>query len=177
MNNIAPKEDLARALNEQFSGAHAAFVVSYQGTKCEEMKTLRKKLRPAGATMSVIKNTITRRAVQGTTAEKLDALFVGPTAVIWAKDDPVTPAKVLSDFQKESETFKLKGGVVDGALVKPSDIEALAKLPSREELLSQLLALINAPATRLLQTINAPASSLVRTLEAWRHKIEEKGGN
>ena len=173
-SNLAAKHGTVDEMVAAFRDANVAYVVGYQGTKCEDLKALRKKLRPAGAKLAIIKNTLTCRAVQGTAAESISDLFTGPTAVIWSETDPVTPAKVISEFAKDSETFKVKGGVVDGAVVKPSDIESLAKLPSREELFSKLLALMNAPATRLLQTINAPASSLARVLEAWRRELEKR---
>lgn len=173
-SNLAGKEEVVNQLVGAFGEAKSAYIVGYQGTKCEDLKALRNKLRPAGAKLSVIKNTLTRRAIKGTAAEGLSDLLVGPTAVIWSEKDPVTPAKLLTEFAKDLETFQVKGGVVDGEVVKPSDIASLAKLPSREELLSTLLALINTPATRLLQTINAPASVLVRTLEAWRRELEKR---
>ena len=101
-------------------------------------------------------------------------MFLGPTAVIWAEEDPVTPAKALSEFAKEHENFKLKGAVVDGSLVDGSGIEALAKMPSKEQLLSKLLALMNAPATQLLRTIQAPSAQFARLLGAWKTELESK---
>jgi large subunit ribosomal protein L10 len=100
-------------------------------------------------------------------------MLTGATAVVWSANDPVQPAKLLTEFAKDSETFKLKGGVVDGSVVQVKDVEALAKLPSREELLSKLLALINAPATQLLRTINAPGQQLVTLLSRYKDKLEK----
>ena len=175
MPDIAAKEGEVKVLNDAFQGASAAFIIGYQGTKCEELKGLRRKLSPSGSKLAVVKNSWASRAVAGTAAADLDKLCVGPTAVIWAKGDPVSSAKVVSDFAKDVEAFKLKGGVVDGSVVSAKDIDALAKLPSREELLSKLLALINAPATQLLRTINAPAQQLVGTLGAWQRELEKRG--
>ena len=175
MPDIAGKESAVRELNAAFADADAAFVIGYQGTKCEQLKKLRRKLAPNGSKLAIVKNSMTRRAVEGTDAAPLGHLFIGPTAVVWAKGDPVSAAKMLSEFTKEVESFQVKGGVVDGTAVSPQDIDALAKLPSREELLAKLLGTINAPAAQLVRMINAPAAQLVGVLGAWQRKMEEKG--
>lgn len=173
--NKAEKQEEIDFLTGQFHDATAAYLVGYQGCKCSELTTFRRKLRQSGATFQIVKNTLAKRAVKGTGAIAIEKLLVGPTAVIWAKKDPVSPAKVISEFAKGVENFKLKGGVVEGSQVSAAEIESLARMPSREELLGRLLALMNAPAVRLLQTIKAPASSLARVLEAWRAELEKKG--
>ena len=174
--NSSEKNALADDFAKSFAAAGASFLVAYQGTKTEDLTKLRRNLRPAGAKLRIIKNSLARKALKGTAGEKLEDLLAGPIAVIWAKSDPVAPAKIIADFVKTVETFKVKGGIVDGQIVNAEAVSELAKLPSREELLSKLLALINAPATKLLQTINAPASQLVGVLGAWQRKLEEKGG-
>ncbi len=171
------KEITVSTLNANFSQSSAAFLFNHQGCTCEELTGLRRKLRPTGAKLAVVKNSLARRAIADTDSAALVELFTGPTAVIWSGKDPVTPAKVLTDFAKTKEALQIKGGILDGSAVQAKDIEALAKLPSKEELLSKLLALINAPAVQLLRTINAPSSSLVRLLGAWKGEIEKKGGN
>jgi large subunit ribosomal protein L10 len=126
-----------------------------------------------GATFRVIKNTLAKRAVEGTPAEGLVDVFVGPVAAVWTGEDPVSPAKMLKGFAKQSDGFELKAGVVEGSVVDVNGLEELASLPTKEELISKLLALINAPATQLLRTINEPASSLARVLGAWQKKLDE----
>jgi large subunit ribosomal protein L10 len=120
----------------------------------------------------VVKNTLARRAVEETPAKKMQELFQGPSTVIWADADPVTPAKILAEFAKDNEKFVIKGAFVDGDLIKADGVEALSKLPSKEELIAKLLSLINAPAIKLLQTISAPGTNLVRVLDAQRAKLE-----
>lgn len=171
---LAQKEQLISKLNQNFTGAQASFLINYQGCTCADISGLKRKLKPMGADIAVIKNTMASRAVGGTSMEKLQNLMTGPTAVVWANEDIVAPAKILKDFGKDRESFKIKGGFVDGQVVDGAAIGALAELPSKEQLLSTLLALINAPATRLLQTINAPAQQLVGLLDAWRGKLEGK---
>ena len=172
--NLAKKETAVAELKGQLSGASAAFVVEYHGCTCEELTALRRKLRPVGASFSVVKNTIAKRAIADTEVSRLEEFLYGPTALIVANDDPVSPAKFISEFAKEREVFVIKAGVVDGEVVDSQGIKALATLPSKEELLGKLLGLINAPATKLLQTINAPASQVVRLLGAWKDEIETK---
>jgi large subunit ribosomal protein L10 len=169
------KEAVVSDLNQRFSEATAAILIEYKGSTCDELTKLRSDLRPSGARFAIVKNTLAKRAVEGTPAESLAKDFVGPIAVLWTGEDPVAPAKVVSKFAKDNDTFILKSGVVDGDVVDTSGIENLASLPSREEILAKLLAVINAPATQLVRTINAPASQLVGTLGAWQRKLEEGG--
>jgi large subunit ribosomal protein L10 len=172
--NLQEKEGMVGELVENFNSAELAVLVGYQGCTCEELTGLRKKLKPAGGKFAVVKNTLARRAIAGTPREGLQELFVGPTAVIWSDEDPVTPAKIIKEFAKESEKFSVKAGFLQGKVLSAKEIESLASLPTREELLAKLLALINAPATRLLQTINAPATQFARLLGAWRDEIQKK---
>ena len=137
--------------------------MGYQmGSRLPDVLAGRRPLAPLGAFAS------------GLGRNHLSSMMVGPTAVIWASLDPVQPAKLITEFAKQKESFLVKGGVMDGSALSIEQVEALAKLPSRNELLGNLLSLINAPGIRLLQMMNAPASSLVRLLEAWRAEIEKK---
>lgn len=172
--NLAEKQEAVEVLSKAFSSAQAAFLVDFTGITCEDLTGLRRKLKPTGGSLKVVKNTLARRALSEGDYSSLSDLLVGQTALIWSESDPVGSAKIVQAFAKEKEKFAVKGGVVDGAVVSAKDVEALASMPSKEQLLGKLLALINAPATRLLQTINAPGTNLVRLLEAWRVK-QEKG--
>ena len=169
------KEARVQELNDKFAQATSAVLVDYKGSSCDELNTLRSELRPSGAEFAVVKNTLAKLAVKGTQAEKLVDDFVGPVAVVWSGEDPVTPAKVLAKHAKDNEVFNLKSAVLDGELLDESGINNLASLPSKEELLAKLLSLINAPAVQLLRTINAPASQTVGVLGAWQRKREESG--
>ncbi|MCB0324484.1 MAG: 50S ribosomal protein L10 [Bdellovibrionales bacterium] len=173
--NFQEKEAAVADLVGRFENAAATFLVDYKGCGCAELTALRRELRPAGADFAVVKNTLAKRAIADTGAEGLAENFVGPTAVVWSSTDPVSPAKILSNFSKKQESFAIKAGFVDGQVVDSAGVDALASLPSREELLAKLLALMNAPAVQLLQMMNAPAAQLVRTLEAWRVELEKRG--
>lgn len=171
---FAQKEQLVAEVGERLASSQAAYLVHYQGCTCEELTGVRGKLRETGAHFQVVKNTLLKRAVEGTGAADLSKLLEGPTAVIWANDAIVEPAKILSDFAQDRETFAIRGGFVDGAVVDENGVKALAKMPSKQELQAKLLALINAPAVQLLRMVNAPASSLVRLLAAWRDELEKR---
>ncbi|MFN8390880.1 MAG: 50S ribosomal protein L10 [Bdellovibrionota bacterium] len=173
--NLQEKEGMVGELVEKFNGSELAVLIGYQGCTCEELTRLRKKLKPVGGQFAVVKNTLARRAVTGTERDGLKDMFVGPTAVVWSGEDPIGPAKVIKEFAKEIEKFTVKAGFVGEKVLSASEVETLASLPTREETLAKLLALINAPATRLLQTINAPASSLARLLGAWHSELEKRG--
>src|SRR5690606_12100788 len=128
-----------------FTGAQGAFVIAYQGCTCKDLTEVRNKLRANGAHFAVVKNTLARRAIAGTPAEKLSEYLQGPTAVVWAKDNLVEPAKIITDFAKDKQPFQVKGGFVDGAVVDTAQVTKLANMPSKKELQAKLLALINAP--------------------------------
>ena len=161
-------------LVENFGQSQATFVVDYRGCTCRELYRLRQQLRSLGASLKVIKNTLARRAVSGTSFERVSDYLVGPTAVVWASNDAVAPAKVLKEFCKDREgKFQIKGGIVEGKVIDCAGVQELAELPSREEVLAKLLSVINAPAIQLLRTINAPASNMVGVLSAWKGKLDE----
>ena len=168
------KENVVADLQQKFQAAPASFLVSYCGCTCAELTSLRKQLRGSGATMKVVKNTLARRAISEHAGAKLSESMTGMSALVWSGNDPVAPAKVLSDFAKKKEGFDVKGAVFEGQVVDTKAVEAMASLPSREVLLGKLLGTINAPATQVVRLLNAPASSLVRLVEAWRVELEQK---
>ena len=171
----AEKQVAVDEINASFAAASAAFLVDYKGCTCKELTDLRRDLRESGARMKIVKNTLTKRALADFPYSGLGEKCEGPTAVVWTGEDPVTPAKVVTKFAKDVEAFEVKAGVFDGNVVEANDIQALAKLPSKEELYAKLLALLQTPATKLVQTLDAPGSQIARLLEAWRTERETKG--
>ena len=172
--NLAEKESLVAGYEKFVKADSTTFLVDYKGTTCADLTSMRRKLKGAGAQLVVAKNTLVKRAIKDTAADGLKVYLKGPTAVVWATD-PVEPAKILTDFAKDKETFKVKGAYVDGAVVDAKGVEALAKMPSKQQLQAQLLALINAPATQLVRLMNTPATNMVRLMDAWRAELEKKG--
>lgn len=169
------KEQSVSELSELFSNASASYVLSYQGTTCEKLTNFRKELRSAGASFAIVKNTLAKRALSDTAVSDITTQFKGPVAVVWTKEDVVSPAKVIVKHAKSVETLAVKAGIFEGKVISKEEVDGIATLPSREELLSKLLALMNAPATQLVRLLNAPATQLVRTLDAWKSEIEKKG--
>jgi len=172
--NLQAKQESVAEFVANFGNSQGTYLVNYQGITCQELTSIRNKLRESGAKFAVVKNTLAKKAIADTPMSGLNDLFEGPTAVVWTGKDPVSPAKILADFKKTQDKLLLKGGFIDGAVIGPKDVEALAKMPSKLELQAKLLSLINAPGTQLVRLLNAPASSLVRLLGAWKGEIEKK---
>ena len=153
-------------LADRLSGASLGVVTEYRGLTVAQLNKLRRELQGAGASYRVTKNTLTRRAIKETAFAKLDELLRGPTGLVTTAKDPVAVAKILVRFAEQNDKLKINGGVLDGEPLPASSVSALAKLPSREVLIAQLLGLLQAPASQLLRTIQEPGASLVRLLGA-----------
>ncbi len=160
------KETLIKEMNDKFVRAKAIVLTEFKKVDVETVTKLRKKLREGGVEYKVLKNTLARRAAKGTAFEVIAEDFVGPVAASFSYGDVVAPAKILTEFIKDLETFKIKGGVVDGKKLDAKSILTLAKLPSLNVLRAQLLGMINQPATKLARTIREPAAALARVLAA-----------
>lgn len=152
--------------------AKAAFIADYRGLTVDEVNELRGKLRDAGVEYRVVKNTLLKLAAKDTPFECLSEFLQGPTAIAIAQDDPVAPAKVLSDYAKDSKVFELKSAVLEGKVLSEADIKALADLPSREVLLAKMLGSINAPVSNFVGVLAAVPRSLVQVLSAVKDQKE-----
>jgi len=149
------------ALAEQFKNANAAMLVSFQKMTVAKDQELRRQLREAGVTYSVVKNTLARKAAAGTPLEPMADQFKGVTAVALSTADPVALSKAISKFSKANpEIFKFKVGLVEGRVIELREVETIASLPSREELLSKVLFLLNSQAQRLVNVISAVTRNL-----------------
>lgn len=137
-----------------------ALLVSFDGLSVEKDGQLRRALREAQLSYKVVKNTLGRLAVEGTPLESLKEHFVGMTAIAYTRNDPVGLAKVLSKFAKENKQLIFKAGVVEGRPISVKEIDSLATLPSKEELVSKLMFVLNAPAQRIATVINAVPRNL-----------------
>jgi len=170
--NRDQKTDLVSALNDTFSKAKFAVVADYRGLKVTELEKLRKNLRQSDAQIQVAKNTLLRLAVKGTAYEGLADSFSGTTAVAVGFTEPVGPAKALAAFAKEFEKFSIRTASLEGSLLKPEDIEALSKLPSREELLAKLLGTMNAVPSGFVRVLAAVPQKLLYALSAVKDQKE-----
>lgn len=161
MKTREKKQKDLEALTEQFKNAKAAMLVGFKGMTVPKDQELRNQLREAGVTYEVVKNTLARKAAEGTDLEKAADQFKGVTAVALSQEDPVNLSKAIAKFAKANpEVFSFKAGVVEGKVVALKDVEAIASLPSKEELISKVMFLINCQAQRLVTVLSAVPRNL-----------------
>ena len=169
------KEAMVASLSEVFKSAQVGFLVDFRGLTVAQATELRRRLRAAKSQMRVVKNNLARIALKGTPFEKLDSSLVDTRALVFG-DDPVAPAKVLAGYLKENEKFKYITGLLvkgeDGQLVNETMAKSLAALPTRDQLIGQLLGLMQAPAGQFLRLLNEVPAKFLRTLNAI---AEQKG--
>jgi large subunit ribosomal protein L10 len=173
----ADKERVVEELIERLQSSEALLVADYRGLTNSELAGLRVKLTSHGARLSVVKNTLTRRAAEAAGTEQLLALLEGPTAIafVTADGDPVAVAKALSDTARDTKILTLRGGVLSGNAITADEIERLAKLPPLDVLQAQLVGVIVAPLTQLVALLNAPLQNLVGLIDARIRQLEEGG--
>lgn len=154
------QEDL-NALTEELGNSKSAMIVGFNKLTVNKDQEFRNQLREAGAKYQVVKNTIARLAVKGTPYEDASEYFKGVTGIVWTENDPVVLSKTISKFIKDNaDIYTLKAGIVDGRVVNQKQVEAIASLPSKEELISKLLFVLNAQAQRIVTVINAVPRNL-----------------
>jgi large subunit ribosomal protein L10 len=174
----AQKEQEVAELREKFARATSVFVADYRGLDVQAVHDLRKRLRGEGRgryEYRVTKNTLLRRAVEGSALASLEPSFDGPTSIAIAYGDPVRLAKVLVDWARSHEVFTLKAGWLEGRPLAREEIATLATLPSLEELRGRLVGLLLAPAAKIARVVAAPAGQLARVVEARRARLAEGG--
>lgn len=152
---LKEKQQIVAEVKDKLQNSASTIIADYRGLKVSQVTELRKQLREAGVEFRVLKNTLIRRATAETDLTDLDPHLVGPTAVAFSPEDPVSAAKILSDFAKQNEHLKLKVGVVEGKVIDAAEIKELADLPSREGLLSMLLSVLQAPMRNLALAVKA----------------------
>lgn len=165
------KEQLVAALNQTFGEVALVVVTQQTGMTVAESADLRRQMRDAGAGFKVTKNRLTRRALEGTKFETLQALFSGPTGMAFS-EDPVAAARVCAKYAKDNDKLTIVGGSLNGEVLDAAGVDALAKLPSLDELRGKLVGLIQAPAQKLVGVTQAPAGQLARVFSAYGSKGE-----
>ena len=169
--NRNEKAELIETLQSTLSEATAVVVTHQTGLTVAESSDLRGRMREAGAGFKVTKNRLTKIALQGTKYEDITDLFTGPTAM-GTSADPVSAAKTLVAFAKENDKLTIVGGALDGKVLDKAGVEALAKLPSLDELRASLVGLLNAPATKVARVAQAPAAKLARVIRARADQLQ-----
>ena len=171
--NLEEKKEVVAEIAERLTKAQAVVLAEYRGLAVEQITVLRSQARASNVYLRVLKNTLARRAVQGTPFEKLSDQMVGPLAYGISKD-PVAAAKVLHAYAKENDKLVIKGGAMPNYVMSAKEVGNLATMPSREELLAKLLGTMQAPVAKFVQTLNEVPSKFVRTLAAVRDQKEKQ---
>ena len=153
MAKVELKQPIVQAIAEEIKDAQSVVLVDYRGLTVAQDTELRKQLREAGIVYKVYKNTMMKRAFEGTECEALESCLEGPSAIAISKDDATAPARILCKFAKDAPALELKGGVVEGTAYDVAGLTELSKIPSREELLSKLLGSLQSPITNFARVI------------------------
>ena len=174
------KEVEVAELHDRFTRASSVFVAEYRGLNVASVDALRAKMRAVGGAdfeYRVAKNTLLRRAAEGSSGASLVPHFSGPTAVAFSFGDPAKLAKMLVDYAKDKEPFQLRAAVVDGQPLDLADIAVLATLPSLDELRGKLIGLLQAPAGQLARLLAAPGAQIARVVGAHQRQMEAAGAS
>jgi large subunit ribosomal protein L10 len=163
---LTEKQQIVEDLKGKLATTKVVIVTDYKGLNVAQMTDLRRKLSEANVEYRVVKNTLLTRAAEGTDAALLADVFKGPSGIALSFDDPVAPAKVLTQFAKDNKKLEIKAGVMDGKVLDLDAISALSKLPSREELLAQVLSAMNAVPSGLVRALADVPRRMVNVLNA-----------
>ena len=166
------KQKTIDELKDVFTRAKSALLAHYHGISAEDMTALRVHMRERGVDFRVIKNTLAQKAAKDTPLELLGSDFKGPVSLLVSFEDAVAPAKALSDYAKSgaAKSPEVVAGMVEGKQVSPAEVKALAELPSKEVLLSQMLSVMNGPTTNFVGVFSSLLRKLVGTLDAIKDK-------
>lgn len=161
----AQNQAMMASIKEDLTDVKAVWVVDYRGLSVKEVEGLRRDIREADASMKVYKNTLVRIALKELDMASLDEVLEGPSAFVFCKNEPVASAKALTEFAKDNDKLVIKGGMMDGDFVNAGQFDAVASLPSREQLLAQIAGAISGVARGLAVSINGVPSGLARTIQ------------
>lgn len=159
-------QDMLAAIKEDLDGVNAMWVVDYRGLTVKQSEALRRSIREADASMKVYKNTLMRLALREAELPELDEVLSGPSAFVFSGADVAASAKAIKEFAKDNENLVIKGGMMDGQFVDAEQVQAIASLPSRDQLLAQIAGAISGVARGLATTINGVPSGVARGIAA-----------
>ena len=171
---LKEKQAIVAEVNETANKALSAVMADYRGVSVDEMTSLRKQAREVGVHVKVIRNTLAKRAFEGTEFECLNEALLGPNILAFSIEDPGAGARVFKDFAKENESFEIKALSVGGKVLPPEQIDILAKLPTRDQALALLMSVMQAPITKLARTLNDVPGSVTRVVAAVRDQKQQE---
>lgn len=166
--NLEDKKSIVAEVSTIAAKAHSAIAAEYRGLTVEEMTELRVKARSEGVYLRVVKNTLTRRAVEGTEFECMQDSLVGPLVMAFSQEDPGAAARLVKNFSKDHDKLIVRVIAIGGQLLSVDQIEALSKLPNREQALAMLMGVMKAPIEKFVRTLREPHAKFVRTVAAVR---------
>ena len=172
---LEQKQQIVAEVNEVAASALSAVVADYRGLTVAEMTEMRSKARESGVYLRVVRNTLAKRAVEGTDYACLDDSFVGPTLVAFSQEDPGSAARLLKDFAKDHDALEVRALSIGGEVLSADQIDRVAKLPTLDEARAMLMSVMQAPVVKLARTINEVPGKLVRTLAAVRDQKQAEG--
>lgn len=172
--NLQDKKAVVAEVNEIASNALSVVIADSRGVQVGDMTALRKAAREQNVYLRVVRNTLARRAVEGTEFECIGEGLKGPSLLAFSMEDPGAAARIFKDFDKQQEDFEVKGLAVGGMYMGPDQIDRLAKLPTREQALASLVAVMIAPVTKLARTFNEVPTKVTRAVAAVRDKKQEE---
>ena len=170
---LKEKQAIVSEVNETASQALSAVMADYRGVSVSGMTELRKTAREAGVQVRVIRNTIAKRAFEGTDFECMNKVMLGPNILAFSLEDPGAGARLFKNFAKENEAFEIKALSVGGKLLSADQIDALAKLPTRDEALAMMMAVMQAPVAKFVRTLNDVPGMVTRVVAAVRDQKQE----
>jgi large subunit ribosomal protein L10 len=170
----AQKAEQIESLQQEFGRATSVVLTEFSGLSVNDDTVLRRKLRDQGVVYRVVKNTLARRALEGTSMAVVRDDFVGPIGVAFGGEDPTGPARVLVEFTRTNEKLKIKSGCVEGSRLDVDGVRRLAKLPSKAELRASLLGVLDGPARQMVGVLAAPAREFVGVLKAYEDKLSQQ---
>ena len=170
---LKEKKAIVAEVNQTAEQALSAVMADYRGVSVEKMTALRKQAREAGVHVRVIRNTLAKRAFEGTDFACLSDALLGPNILAFSIEDPGAGARIFKEFAKENEAFEIKALAVGGKLLSADQIDVLAKLPTRDQALALLISVMNAPITKMVRTLNDVPGKLTRVFAALRDQKRE----
>jgi large subunit ribosomal protein L10 len=171
---LEAKKTIVEEVHKVASDAYSVIGAEYSGIPVQKMTELRNKARSAGVHLRVVRNTLARRAVENTNLECIKNELAGQLVLAFSSEEPGSAAKVISDFGKDNKALKVKIVAISGQLLEVSDIDRLAKMPTYDQSISMLMAVMLAPVEKLARTLNEPHAKLVRTFAALKDKKEQE---